>query len=128
VKRLLIIDDEPDILELLEMLFQDHYIVVTASDGQSALEMLPLVDVDAILLDLHMPGMSGQDVVRELRKLENPPPVIIYSAAYDLEKQASNLGAAGALSKTASPEDIIAAVEQALSGAPKRMSKLSLAN
>lgn len=68
VKKILIADDEPDILEIIQYnLKAEGYDVYTAKNGMEALEMAQKVEPDLILLDIMMPGKNGIDVCRMLR-------------------------------------------------------------
>ena len=67
--KVLIADDEPDILELVQYnLEKEGYRVVTASDGQEAIEMARVEQPDVILLDIMMPELDGVEVCRQLRQ------------------------------------------------------------
>jgi two-component system OmpR family response regulator len=78
--RLLVVEDEPDLLfALAQSLREGGYAVDEASDGRNALFKAQGTDYDAIVLDLMLPGMSGWDILRELRKSRNTP-VLILSA------------------------------------------------
>ena len=69
--RVLVVDDDPDIRELLRLLLElDGYTVETANDGAAALEALARADEPHIvLLDINMPRMSGLEVCERLRTL-----------------------------------------------------------
>src|SRR5690606_11749502 len=68
-KRLLAVDDSPILLERLgEELRQEGYDVLLARSGDEALELLAAQRVDCILLDLVMPGLSGQDTCRAIKQ------------------------------------------------------------
>ncbi|MEC7754436.1 ATP-binding protein [Roseivirga sp. UBA1976] len=70
---ILIADDEPFNLKLLEAVFKSHEVELTlANDGQSALEALLSQPFDIAILDVKMPGMSGFEVVEQLRKNDGP--------------------------------------------------------
>lgn len=75
----LFVDDEPDLLELYEVLCGTEYEVLTATSGQEALESFG-PHVDLAFLDRRMPGMLGEDVVRELRDQGYGTPVCLLSA------------------------------------------------
>jgi len=67
--KLLLVDDEPDIIEFLQYnLENEGYLVETALDGDTAIEKAILFDPDLILLDIMMPGKDGIEVCQELRK------------------------------------------------------------
>jgi DNA-binding response OmpR family regulator len=83
VTRVLVVDDELDILEKTRnMLESSCFEVITASEGNRALELVEEKEIDLILLDAVMPGIHGLDVCRTLKR--NPKtrmiPVIIFSA------------------------------------------------
>ena len=83
--RVLIVDDEPMNVMLLERLFTREYDVVTASNGREALELLNTKPFDCLLLDIMMPGMSGLQVLETLRAepITADLPVILVSALAD---------------------------------------------
>ena len=88
-KRVLAVDDEPSIQMLLRMILAEHGLdVLTASDGEEALELVRKSQPDLILLDVVMPKKSGAEVVAELRSSEKTRglPVIIISANANLEE------------------------------------------
>ena len=67
-KKVLICDDEPYILESVSFIVREEgYQVLTAGDGEQALQLLSSERPDLVLLDIMMPGKSGFDVCRELR-------------------------------------------------------------
>jgi two-component system cell cycle sensor histidine kinase/response regulator CckA len=85
-ETVLVIDDEDMILQLTRrMLERNDYRVLTASDGASALSIIgdDLKSVDLILLDMTMPGMTGDQVLWELRRLGCNVPILI-SSGYSL--------------------------------------------
>ena len=75
---LLIIDDEPGILEgLVEFLEDEGYEVHQASDGKAGLELFRSVTPNVVVADLRMEGMSGIEVIKEIRKINELVPIII---------------------------------------------------
>ena len=67
--RILIVDDEPEIREMLSRHFRfDGYDVETASDGNNALTILEQQRVDVVVSDIMMPGMNGIELLRQIRK------------------------------------------------------------
>ena len=81
--RVLVVDDELDVLELTRIMLESSgFEVITASDGEKALEIVEEKNIDLILIDAVMPGVNGLDVCRTLKR--NPKtrgvPIIIFSA------------------------------------------------
>jgi two-component system, NtrC family, nitrogen regulation response regulator NtrX len=82
--RILIVDDEPNIRISLEGLLMDEgHAVASCPDGESALERTGREPFDAILLDVMLPGMSGLDVIRRIRKSDPDAAVIMMSGHAD---------------------------------------------
>ncbi len=82
-KRILAVDDDPSALNALrQILTQKGYDVVTAPDGEAALELLEQEVVDLALLDVTLPGMSGYELCRRIRGDERTQdvPVIFLTA------------------------------------------------
>lgn len=76
--RLLVVEDEQDIRTGLELAFQESgYAVDTADDGVQALFKATQWDYDAIVLDIMLPGMSGWDVLEQLRKKKTTPVILL---------------------------------------------------
>jgi CheY-like chemotaxis protein len=91
--QILIVDDDPDMRDLLaEILVDAGYSANCAGDGAEALEALDSTPMDAVLLDLHMPGMNGQEFLG--RRAADPKlakiPVIIISAT--AQRSATTVG------------------------------------
>jgi len=79
--RILIIEDEPDLLRGLELnLKAEGYVVLTASRGDTGLEQALRERPELVLLDIMLPGMSGLDVCRELRAKGFDAPIIMLTA------------------------------------------------
>jgi DNA-binding response OmpR family regulator len=93
MKRVLLVDDDPDILTSLEMLLEGEYEVSLAADGASALAAMLTQPFDVIVLDLMMPVLDGAGVLRELRARDVRVPVLLASAARDLRTTARELKA-----------------------------------
>jgi len=97
-KRILAVDDSPTYLNGLgDALRDEGYDVVLASSGDEALELLPVVTADCVLLDLRMPGMSGEEACRRIKSspVHRDIPVIVLTAVEDRETmlRSINLGA-----------------------------------
>jgi len=74
---ILVVDDEMGIRELLQTILNPFCEVHTVVDGQEALKFIEKEQVDLVTLDLKMPGISGMDVLREIKKIKNDIEVII---------------------------------------------------
>jgi two-component system OmpR family response regulator len=89
--RVLIVEDEPDLLRLLEQsLREEGYAVDTAADGTTGLYKAVEWDYDAVILDLMLPGTHGFEVLRELRRVK-PVPVLILTARDGLADRVNGL-------------------------------------
>jgi hypothetical protein len=113
--RILVVDDYPVSLKLLEQLFKDEYQVLTATDGASALALCradPMPDL--LLMDVLMPGMDGFEVVRRLQERPETAqiPVIFVTGNTDEETKLKGmeLGAVDFVSKTSDPKALRARV------------------
>ncbi|MCW5966409.1 MAG: sigma-54-dependent Fis family transcriptional regulator [Bryobacterales bacterium] len=79
--RILVIDDEPDVREMLEFLLEEEgFAVDTAPDATAGLAKLAARDYDLLLLDLMLPDMSGMDVLKRIRKEDRELPVCMVTA------------------------------------------------
>jgi len=85
--NILIVDDEIGPRESLRMILKPHYNIFTAENGYVALQLLRQVEMDAITLDLKMPGMSGIDALKEIRSID-PDVMIIIITGYGTLKSA----------------------------------------
>jgi putative nucleotidyltransferase with HDIG domain len=86
VARILIVDDEPDVCgNLKEYFMTKGYDVYTAGDGYSAIRQVKEVRPNVVLLDVFMPGMSGIEVLKEIKKIDSTAGVIMVSAMNDRE-------------------------------------------
>jgi CheY-like chemotaxis protein len=77
MKRVLIVDDEPELTEVVREYLQDHYEVVVANSGTTALASFRQRRPDVVFLDINMPGASGVEVLKELRRADPTLPVIM---------------------------------------------------
>src|ERR687894_725220 len=85
--RILLVDDEPPIQTLLSYPLQkDGYEVVTAGNGQEALQRFEDVDPDLVVLDVMMPKMDGLEVCRRLRARSSVPIIMLTAKAEELDK------------------------------------------
>ena len=101
--KILVVDDEIDFLEMLRLRLEaNNYSVVTAMDGNEALEKFKSEKPAAVLLDILMPGMDGIGVLKRIRKEDSKIPVFIITAFSNEErfKLANKFNASGFIVKT----------------------------
>ncbi len=80
-RRYLLVDDNPDFLDNVAEILTDHGAEVSiASGGASALEQVKATRFDAIVTDMRMPEMTGDQFVHALRELDNDVPVVLLTA------------------------------------------------
>ena len=84
--RILVVDDEPPVATMLrDALVDAGYAVKVAVSGSEALKLLPVFQPDVVLLDVMMPGLSGADVLEQLRRDHPSVPVVMVTANQDEE-------------------------------------------
>ena len=102
-KRILVVDDEPDFLEVITIRLEaNDYEVITACNGNEALEKIKSEKPDAVLLDILMPGIDGLEVLKKIRKTDSKLPVYMLTAFSTDERfrMANKFGASGFIVKT----------------------------
>ena len=112
-RRLLVVDDDPNIREMVEMILGDEgYEVSTAGDGATALALLDHLQPDLILLDMKMPTMDGWEFSRHYRRRPGPKaPVIVFTASQDASRRAREVGADGYVAKPFSIDELLRTLE-----------------
>jgi CheY-like chemotaxis protein/AraC-like DNA-binding protein len=97
----LVVDDEQGILEAVGYELEDDFAVITAAGGPEALDLLARRHVDAMLLDLRMPEMAGEEVLKRLRALRARLPVVVMTVVSETKTvvECMKLGAADYLNK-----------------------------
>jgi len=117
-KTVLVVDDDPTQRRLIQaVLEREGFAVVHSENGDDAIQRLMSgAAVDVVLLDLIMPGMSGQDTLAEMRARGFNQPVIVVTATGGIETvvQAMQAGAVDFFVKPAAPERILVSIRNAL--------------
>ncbi len=115
--KLLVVDDEEKVrIYLSRLLVHRGYQVETAADGASAIEKLTHQEVDVVLLDIIMPGMSGMEVLPQLKRLKPNVQVIMLTgnASVTIGVESIKLGAFDYLLKPVDLERLSECLTQAL--------------
>ena len=117
-KTILIVDDDPAQRRLLQAAVERNgFLTRAAENGAQAVEAVDKhADIDIVLLDLVMPGMTGQEALREIRMRRGDLPCIVLTASggIDTVVQAMQAGASDFFVKPASPERIMVSIRNAL--------------
>jgi DNA-binding NarL/FixJ family response regulator len=117
--RILLVDDNSAILvRAAAMLSHDYAVVGTVNDGPAALAAVAELRPDVVVLDISMPGMSGFEVARRLRKSGAAPPIVFLTVHDDEEfvLAAEAAGGAGFVVKHRLTTDLPHAVMEVLAG------------
>jgi CheY-like chemotaxis protein len=117
VVRILVVDDDPDMLETYAQILTQHgYVCLTASAGSQAIAMMDAEGPDLVVTDLHMPGVDGLTVVRHARTRVPPIPVVLITAwPHPRDAGARCLGEATAhLAKPFANTDLLETVRRVL--------------
>ncbi|MDD5691744.1 MAG: response regulator [Candidatus Omnitrophica bacterium] len=115
-KKILIVDDEVDFLEVIKTRFlANNYQVITASTGEEALQKFDKENPNALLLDIMMPGLDGLSVLEKIRSKNKHIPVFITTAFSSEERfrTANKLNATGFILKTDNLKEQVANITEA---------------
>jgi DNA-binding response OmpR family regulator len=112
-KIIFIVEDEPDILELLRFnLKQEGYEVYSFSKGETMLERLSSTQPDLLLLDIMLPGMDGFEICKAIRKKHNFPILFISAKQEEIDKILGlELGADDYITKPFSIRELLARIK-----------------
>lgn len=113
---LLITDDDHDFRETLRAVFESRFRTFLASDGEEALDIVHREDVHLVLLDMHMPRLTGLETLKQVKRFNSRLPCILLSAALDenLIRQAHLAQAFSVLSKPITRHQITSTVDAAM--------------
>jgi len=120
-KTVVVVEDDARLREhLIKMLDlpEDITCLFAVSSAEEALEKIPSYRPDVVLMDVNLPGISGIDCIRDLKK-KQPRLEVVMLTAYDVDDnifRALKEGASGYLLKTSTPEDIYNAIRDVHSG------------
>lgn len=129
--RVLLVDDHKLVRDGIKWMLSNEpsiEVVGEASSGGELFDLLTEAEVDVVLLDIRMPGMSGLEIMVELSQTSEPPRVLMLSM-YDepgLVQQAVKLGASGYLKKSAGRDELVKAIQVVAGGKPYLQGELTL--
>jgi len=113
---ILLVDDEPQIVEVLERYLTDEgFRVHKAYDGQTAVALASSEQPHLVLLDLKLPGMSGFEAFREIRAASSVPIIMLTSRGEEVDRIVGlELGADDYITKPFSPREVVARIKAVL--------------
>jgi len=116
VKKILLVDDEPKILQLARDYIESAgFAVLAASNGRAALDAFRSGQPDLIVLDLGLPELDGLDVTRAVRKDSNVPIIMLTARGEESDRLVGlELGADDYIVKPFSPKELVARVRAVL--------------
>lgn len=117
VERILVIDDDPVVQTAVRRTLEPAgYDMVAATNGADAMDIFRVVNPALIILDLRLPGKSGQELCREIREETASIPIIVLSAVSDQVERILllELGADDYITKPFSPRELLARVRAAM--------------
>jgi len=116
VARILVVDDEPNIREVVGLyLRRDGHAVVEAADGEEALELYRRTRPDLVVLDLMLPGIDGLEVCRRLRERSDVPVIMLTALGAETDRVVGlQHGADDYVTKPFSPRELVLRVDSVL--------------
>jgi len=121
-KKILVADDEAHILHVVSMKLRNAgFQVLTAVDGEEALELCAAERPDLLITDFQMPFLTGLEVCKQLRgrpETQNIPAIMLTARGFDMEPQdMAEANIAAVLAKPFSPREVLQRVNELLAGA-----------
>ncbi len=86
-KKILIIDDEGDICDMMKLNLEStgEFEVMTATTGEEGVEKAKKTKIDLVISDFYMPGMNGEEVLGAIKEIDSKIPVLLFSIYHDDE-------------------------------------------
>lgn len=116
MKKILLIDDEESIQIIYKEEFEeDGYQVISALDGEEGLRKFLSDSPDIVILDIHMPGLNGIEVLRQMKVINSSVPVILSSAYQEYQRDLGTWASEEYVVKSGNLDGLKAAVKRLLS-------------
>lgn len=121
-KRILVVDDEPSIVELIRVNLEDAgYEVMVALDGDEALSIFREQRFDLVVLDLMLPGKDGLEVCRQIRRESLVPIIMLTAKANEIDRVLGlEMGADDYVTKPFSPRELVARIKAVFRRMPEQ--------
>ena len=117
-KRILVVDDEQGIITVLRVkLKHSGYEVLATTNGVEAIEICRMQEPDAVLLDILLPGVSGFEVLKEVREFSSIP-IVAFTARKDIAESAMKKGADDFIIKPFDPDRLVEKIDTILGRTP----------
>ena len=117
-KKVLIVDDEPNVRRLSYKILSKKFDVIEAEDGKQAIEIANTQKPDVILMDMMMPKMDGLTACHAIKKdpaTKSIPVIMVTAIGFELNiKLSQQMGATGYVTKPFSPQDLLDKIAQVL--------------
>jgi CheY-like chemotaxis protein len=121
-KKVLIVDDEPNVRRLSHTILAKAFEVIEAEDGRQAIDMAIAQKPDVILMDIMMPKMDGLTACHVIKKdpaTKAIPVVMVTAIGFELNiKLSQQMGATGYVTKPFSPQDLLGKITEVLANRP----------
>ncbi len=114
-ERILVVDDDKEIVNAIELLLKEEYEVIKAYDGMSALEAIVDHGIHLIILDIMMPKLDGLSATLRIRERKNIPILLLSAKSEDSDKILGlSMGADDYITKPFHPQELVARVKSHL--------------
>jgi CheY-like chemotaxis protein len=117
-KKVLIVDDEPNVRRLLHSILSKNFEVFEAEDGRQAIEMASAQKPDVVLMDMMMPKMDGLTACHMIKNdpaTKTIPVIMVTAIGFELNvKLSQQMGASGYITKPFSSDDLLDKIAQVL--------------
>lgn len=114
-KTILLVDDDPDIADMLKLFLEKHFDVLEAKDGHEAMELFSRAAVDLAVVDIMMPHLDGYQLLQWIRRHSKLPVIVLSAKSEDTDKIAGlSLGADDFITKPFSPLEVVARIQAQL--------------